>query len=418
MEATSARPAGGRTLMAAHAANALGDGSFHVTAALFFTRAVGLSVAQTGLCLTIAWTAGFLLTAPLGQLADRIGLRRSAIAWSALISVALFAAAVSGAVGAHPALFTAIVAVYAVGQSALGATRQALVATLVAPEQRVAVRARLHVAVNTGLGVGAGLGGAALLVDTTPAYCAVFVFDAVTFLVAAAVTTRLPEPGRPAPAARPLRLDVLRDRPYVCAAALNAVMFLYMPTLTVALPLFIAQRTAAPGWTIALLFVVNTVGVLALQVRAARTVSGSGSAARALRRAGLLLLACCLAFSAAALTGSAWVAVAVLVGGALLQVTGEVVLAAGSWHVGFALADPDRPGQWQGLYASGQPLARAVGPVALTALLLDWSGPGWLVLGAVFAAAGLALGPVTAWGGRARAISDEARGAGNPALQR
>ncbi len=386
--------------MTAHAANALGDGSFHVTSALFINQVVGLSAAQTGLCLTVAWTVGFLLSTPLGQLADRIGLRRSAVLWSVVVAAALLTAVATATRGA--VAFTAVIALYAVGQSALGGVRQALVASLVPADDRVTVRARLHVATNAGLGVGAGLGGIALLVGTAAAYSAVFVFDAVAFLVAAALVARLPRTARPAAAARPLRLDVLHDRPYVVAAALNAVLYLYMPTLTVALPLFIAQRTAAPGWSIALLFVLNTLGVLLLQVRAARTVTGAASAATALRRAGLLLLASCLVLASAALTGSAAVALAVLAAGAALQVLGEVVLAAGSWHVGFALADPDRPGQWQGLYASGLPLARAVGPVLLTTLLLDWSGPGWLVLGALFAVTGALMTPVLAWGGRSR----------------
>jgi len=386
--------------MTAHAANALGDGSFHVTSALFINRVVGLSAAQTGLCLTVAWTVGFLLSTPLGQLADRTGLRRSAVLWSVVVAAALLTAVATATRGA--VAFTAVIALYAVGQSALGGVRQALVASLVPADQRVTVRARLHVATNAGLGVGAGLGGIALLVGTAAAYSAVFVFDAVAFLVAAALVARLPTTARPVAAARPLRLDVLRDRPYVVAAALNAVLYLYMPTLTVALPLFIAQRTAAPGWSIALLFVVNTLGVLLLQVRAARTVTGATSAATALRRAGLLLLASCAVFAAATLTGSAAIALVVLAVGAALQVLGEVVLAAGSWHVGFALADPDRPGQWQGLFASGQPLARAMGPVLLTALLLEWSGPGWLVLGTLFAVTGALMAPVIAWGGRSR----------------
>jgi hypothetical protein len=50
-------------------------------------------------------------------------------------------------------------------------------------------------------------------------------------------------------------------------------------------------------------------------------------------------------------------------------------------------ADPSRPGQWQGFFASGIPLARAIGPTALVALVMEWTGPGWLVLGAVFTAA-------------------------------
>ncbi|MCO1657491.1 MFS transporter [Pseudonocardia sp. S2-4] len=387
--------------MAAHAANALGDGSFHVTSALFFAQVVGLSAAQTGLCLTLAWTAGFLLTTPLGLLADRIGLRRSAVLWSLVIAAALVAVAVSGL--RDPVPFTALIALYAVAQSALAATRQALVATTIAPERRVTVRARLHVAVNTGLGLGAGLGGLALLVGTPTAFLAVFVFDALTFLVAAAVIARLPRPTAQVSAAAPrsLRLDVLRDRRYVVAAALTAVLYLYMPMLTVALPLFIAQRTAAPGWSIALLFVVNTIGVLLVQVRAARTVHSLPSAAVALRRAGLVLLVSCLVMAGSAATDSAAVALSVLVVGAVLQVLGEVVLAAASWHVGFALADPDRPGQWQGLWSSGQPLARAVGPVVLTALLLSWSGPGWLVLGGVFAGVGLLLAAVVTRAARA-----------------
>ncbi len=378
--------------MVAHAANALGDGSFHITSTLFFAQVVGLSAAQTGLCLTLAWTAGFLLTTPLGLLADRIGLRRSAVLWSLVIAAVLAAVAASGL--RDPVPFTAVIALYAVAQSALAGTRQALVATSVAAERRVAVRARLHVAVNTGLGVGAGLGGLALLVGTPEAFRAVFVFDALTFLVAAVVIARLPRPAAPSAATagpRTLRLDVLRDRRYVLAAALTAVLYLYMPMLTVALPLFIAQRTAAPGWSIALLFVLNTIGVLLVQVRAARTVRSMATAATALRRAGLALLAACAVMAAAALTDSPVVALSVLVVAAVLQVLGEVVLSAASWHVGFALADPERPGQWQGLWSSGQPLARAVGPVVLTALLLGWSGPGWLVLGAVFAGVGLLL---------------------------
>jgi MFS family permease len=396
MEATSpeAEARAVRTLTAAHAANGLGDGSFHVTSALFFAHVVGLSAARTGLCLSLAWAVGFLLTTPLGLLADRVGLRRSAVAWSVVVAAALVAVVVVDP--RDPLALTPLIALYAVAQSALAGTRQALVVTSVAAPRRVAVRARLHVAVNTGLGIGAGLGGIALVVGTPAAFRAVFVLDALTFLVAAALLARLPRPTAPVSAARPpLRLDVLRDHRYVRAAALTAVLHLYMPMLTVALPLYIAQRTTAPSWSIALLFVLNTLGVLALQVRAARTVRSLATAATAVRRAGLALLASCAVVAAAALTGSPAIALAVLAAAAVLQVLGEVVLAAGSWHVGFALADPDRPGQWQSLWSSGQPLARAVGPAALTALVVGWSGPGWLVLGVVFAATGLLLAALT-----------------------
>ncbi|MFD0630925.1 hypothetical protein ACFQ9X_03945 [Catenulispora yoronensis] len=50
----------------------------------------------------------------------------------------------------------------------------------------------------------------------------------------------------------------------------------------------------------------------------------------------------------------------------------------------------------------GLDTAAAAGPAALTALVLGFGAPGWFVLAAGFAAAGL-LGPaVTGWAGRCR----------------
>jgi MFS family permease len=386
-----------RALTTAHAANALGDGSFQVTSVLFFTQVVGLSVAQAGAGLSVAWGLGFLASTPIGHLADRVGLRRSAV----LLSLATATALVLASRSDGPGPFLVTIAGYAVSQSALAAVRQALLVSVVPSTRRVVVRARLHAVVNAGMGAGAALGGVALLVGTPTAYRAVFLFDAATFLVSAALLTRLPAPsprtsGAPTAGAgaRRFRLDVLRDRRYLAAAGLNAVLYLYMPMLSVALPLYVAARTAAPTWAIAPVFVVNTVGVLLLQVRAARPVITLATAAKSLRRAGVVLLLSCLVFGAAATTGTPRAALLVLITGAALQVVGEVLLAAGSWHVGFALADEARPGQWQGLYSSGLQLARSVGPLLLTALLVTWSGPGWPVLGLVFALAGLALTPV------------------------
>ena len=63
----------------AQLANSVGDGAFVVTSALFFTRVVGLSTAEVGLGLTIAWLVGFLAGVPLGNLADRRGARGTAV---------------------------------------------------------------------------------------------------------------------------------------------------------------------------------------------------------------------------------------------------------------------------------------------------------------------------------------------------
>ncbi len=392
-----------RLLTLAQSVNAVGDGMFYVTSALFFARVVGLSPTEIGAGLSFAWAVGFLLTTPLGQLADRVGLRRAAVGLSLVTAVALALSPLSRSL----ALFVAVTTLYAVSQSASNAVRQALLVTLVDPEARVLARARVQTAVNAGIGLGASIGGLALLADRQAAYVAVLLLDAAAFAASAVLLTRLPDArvGSATPALQRSgrRLAVLLDRPYVAAALVNAVLYLYMPMLSLLLPLYVAERTAAPTWTVGALFVLNTAGVALLQVRAARTVSDLRSAVVAMRRAGLALLLACVTFAFAAQSSVPATAVLVLAAGAALQIAGEVLLASGSWEIGFALADPDRPGQWQALFSSGVPLARAVGPLALTSLVLSWSGPGWLVLGLVFAGSALLMGVVVAWAGRARA---------------
>jgi MFS family permease len=194
-------------------------------------------------------------------------------------------------------------------------------------------------------------------------------------------------------------LAVLRDRPYALVALLNTVMLLYMPLLSLVVPLWIVQRTGAPRWTVAALLVLNTVGVVLFQVRVARRVTGLESATRFVRYAGMAMLASCAVF-ALSTGGTAWTACLVLLAAAGLQLVGEMMLASGAWQIGFDLAPSDKQGQYQGFFGSGVPVARMVGPVVLTTLVLGWGTAGWLVLGGLFLAAGLAMRPAVRWAER------------------
>ncbi|MGW3241828.1 hypothetical protein [Streptomyces sp. NPDC001070] len=155
------------------------------------------------------------------------------------------------------------------------------------------------------------------------------------------------------------------------------------------------QRTAAPGWIVSALLLLNTAAVTLCQVRTARAVTGLPSATRAVRRSGVLLLASCAVFALSAYGGSAPVAAAVLLAGAALQVAGEMLQSAGSWQIAFDLAPPDRQGQYQGFFGAGTAAARTLGPVLLTALVLTGGTAGWLLVGALFLAAAHAMGPAT-----------------------
>ncbi|AZP18915.1 MFS transporter [Streptomyces aquilus] len=391
-----------RVLAVAQLTNAVGDGAFLVTSALYFTYVVGLAPARVGLGLTLAWALGAVAGVPLGRLADRRGARGTAVLLAVVAGLAV--AAFLFVRGFVP--FVMAACVYAAAQSGLAAARQTLLAGLVPAGERTGLLAHLQSAFNAGLAVGAGLGGLALQAGTRGAYLGVFALDVVSFAVCAGVLLRLPSVARtPAPRAGSRKrqhggLGVVRDRRYVAVTLLNTVLLLRMPLLSLALPLWIAERTDAPAWLVSALFVLNTGAVMLFQVRMARGVTGPASATRAVRRSGWVMLAACGVFALSA-GGSAWPAAGALVVGAVLQVVAEMGQSAGSWQLSFDLAPADRVGEYQGFFGTGVTVARTLGPLVLTTLLLGWGTAGWLLLGGATLVASYAMGPVAGRGGAA-----------------
>ncbi|NEA62602.1 MFS transporter [Streptomyces sp. SID12488] len=381
-------PAGPQRVLAlAQLTNSVGDGAYYVTSALYFTHVVGLAPARVGLGLTLAWAVGSLVGVPLGRLADRRGARGTAV----LLALATGAAVASFLVVRGFVPFVIAACVYASAQSGLAAARQALLAGLVTAGDRTRLLAHLQSTLNAGLAVGAGLGGLALNAGTRAAYLGVFALDAVSFLVCAGLLLRLPSVA-PVAVTKSQGLGVLRDRPYVVVTLLNTVLLLRMPLLSLGIPLWITERTDAPAWVVSALFMLNTGAVMVFQVRMARGVSGLASATRAVRRSGWVMLAACAVFALSAGL-SPWVAVGVLVVGAVLQVVAEMGQSAGSWQLSFELAPADRVGEYQGFFGTGVTVARTAGPLVLTTLLVGWGTPGWLLLGGVTLVASYAMGP-------------------------
>ena len=394
-----------RTLAIAQLTNAIGDGAYLVTSALYFTRVVGLTPTQVGLGLTLGWAAGILAGVPLGHLADRKGPRGTAVILGVTTAVAVLAFLV---VTSQPGFILAVCA-YASGQSGLTAARQALLARLVEPAARTVVRAFIQSSFNAGLAIGAALGGVALYLDTRAAYLTVLSLDAAAVLAGALLLLlRLPavRPAPPSTSAEP-RLAVLRDRPYALVTLLNAVMMLYLPLLSLVIPLWIAERTAAPRWMAAAMLVLNTVGVMLFQVRVARRITDPARASRAVRRAGPVMLVACGVFAFSAAPSAPWLAALILVAGAVLQVYAEMCQASGAWEISFYLAPPDKHGQYQGFFGTGAAAARMVGPALLTGLIIAGGTPGWLIFGGIFLLAACAMGPAVRWAdrpGRARSV--------------
>ncbi|MBZ3694422.1 MFS transporter [Phyllobacterium calauticae] len=377
-----------RGLAIAQTMGAVAAGVYFSSSALFFSRASGLAPLEIGLGLTVAGLVGLLVPLPIGILADRWNARNIA-AWltvGAGVSDWIFLL-VSGVTA-----FVIIACCFAAGLRGAMTARMAMIATLIDASQRTQTSAYLRALGNCGLSAGAMIGGLAWYFDSLTGYRLAFALGGAIFLAAAAAYRLLPPV---APGLATIRkgspLTVLGDRPYMILTLLNTVILLYIPLLNMALPLWIALHTNAPLWIASVLYGLNTISVMLMQVRLARRVTNACEARRSIFFATLLLSVACFFFAAMAVPSTVWLTVVFAFLAALLHVLGEMMHMAGAWDLSFRLAPPGQEGEYQGFFNTSSAAAEMFGPILLTALLVGWGLPGWLLLAIVFSATGFII---------------------------
>ena len=380
--------------------NTTGNGIFFTLSALYFTRIVGFSVVEVGLGLSIAGGVALLAGIPIGHLADRRGAREVQVglvlATAALMSVYLLVD--------QWWQFTALATAIAVLDRGSGAVRGALIAGLVQGSARATTRAYLRSVTNVGMTIGTGIAALALHADTRSAYLVVMYVDVASYLLTALVLLGVPRVA-PVPAGEGRgMLLALRDIPFVSVVAVSSVLSMHYWILELAIPLWVVEHTEAPRALVAVLMVVNTASVVALQVAVARRVVTVPSAVRATLLSGLLFLAACAAFG---LSDGASVAVAtgLLLVGALVHVAGELCQASASFLLGFELAPEHAIGQYQGVWGLSFSISSFAAPTVIALLPLALGLTGWLVLGVLLLGAAVATRPAVAWAVRSRAAA-------------
>jgi len=405
--------------------DATGTGMFLTVSVLFFTRFAGLAAGSVALGLSLAGLAAMIGAVPLGSLGDRFGHRRVWVLVTVVQAVVYAAYPFVRTFGEFVTL-AAVASLAEVGGSPL---RAGYLSRIAGQQQRVRARAYNQAVSSAGWALGALAAGVALGVGTRTAYVCLVLADAASFAIAAVILLTLPAapparplPARPQPAgppddgpartatagpgplsrqARAVRpRPVLRDPRYLTVCVLNGLLMTYGAILTVGLPLWIVRRTHAPPWTVAGTFLVSTLLVVTLQVRASRGTDTVHGAARAVRRSGALLLAACLVLaSTRALPAPA--AIIVLGAGAVLLTLGEVLQQAGGWSLSYGLAPEDRQGEYLGAFAMGTRIYDSLGPVLVTSLILGLGQLGWALLGLMYAGLALGLSAAARWASRA-----------------
>lgn len=389
-----------RTLAVAFFVNMVGAGLYMTGAALFFTRSVGLSVTQVGIGMGTASLIGLLAGIPAGRLADLRGARETYLVTLAAQAVGM--AALLFVRGFWP--FVAVTCVVQLANTAGVAARGPLIRGF-AGRHSTAFRSYLRAVGNLAGSCGALAAGVVVQLDTRAAYAALVLGNALTFLACAAVISRLPHlapvPGPPTSG----RWTALKDRPFLTVTVLDGVMSIQGQVLVFALPLWIVGHSDAPRWLVGVSAVLNTLMVVALQVRAGRGVDSSAAAIRAVRRSGPAFL---LGMAVIAVTGDlpALPATVLILVGVAVHTIGELWHEAASLELSFALAPEHAQGQYSGLFGMGHGLANSLAPSLLGLFCITWGAPGWLAMGGVFAAVALVMPCAVRWAERTRAAGD------------
>jgi MFS family permease len=381
-----------RVLAIGSFANRFGAGAVMTTSALYFTRQVGFSAAEVALAISLSAIVGMLVQVPAGQLGDTRGPRR-------MLTVFMVGAALTSALpvlARTPWQLALLLGLLALFERSAGSVQQGVIAQLATGGRGVLFKAYLRAVTNTALGLGSVFGGAALVIDETWAYVAVFVLNAVFTGFAAWSTTQLPELPRYIRVEGEPRLAVLRDWPYVVIVALTGLFSLHFFVMELGLALYISERTSAPPVMVAILLIVNTACVALFQVRLSRRADSVEQGAKALVR-GAVWIAVGFAIVALADRGNVEFAIAALVIGSLVHVVGEMIGSGGQWGLQMGLAPHEKQGQYQGFAGLGFSVIAVVGPPIVTLLCVEMGEAGWLILAGLMLAVALVSVPASRW---------------------
>jgi MFS family permease len=362
-------PAGVWTLEAGVAVNAVGNGVVLPFTALYLHSVRHFSLPTVGLILGAFAAAGFAGTIAAGPLIDRYGPK-------AILTAALALSAAGYALIPlvdrewKGFLFLGIAGA---GTGAFWPSQSTLLARLTGRDRRHVAYALQRVVFNLGVGVGATIGGFVAVSSNPHTYDALFVGDAATFVAYILVLRRiaLPDAEEPKRASEPGRLQrvtggyasVLRDRLFVSVIGLNVLYTIFgYGVFEVAVPVFAKDRAMMSERQIGIVFLVDTIVIVALQLPLARFLEGRARMTALAAMSGMWAIGWLIAgVGGNATTGTSAAAIVGL--GVGLFAAGECVLAPAQSSLVAEMADAGSRGRYLSLLSSSNAVGFALAPV-------------------------------------------------------
>jgi MFS family permease len=254
--------------------NAFGNGLVLPFTFIYLYNVRGMGTGTVGLIVATNAVVSVVAGPPMGTLIDRVGGRRM-LAVSLLFLATGYALFPFVTVPWHGFAASAITGI---GVGGFYPAQSTLIAALAPTERRPAAFAMQRVVMNLGIGLGALVGGLIATTDSTASFTVLFLGDAATFLVYLAILYAfVPEPAR-AEAAHGARAgryrEVLRHRAFTGVLAINTLFILAGFSGFELLPVYAKNEAGVSEHAIGLVFLVNTIVIVALQLPIAKLAQG------------------------------------------------------------------------------------------------------------------------------------------------
>ena len=377
------------TLQVGGLVNAFGNGITIPFLFIYLHNVRGIDLGIVGLIVGSHAVASIVAGPLSGVLIDRLGGRR--ILGSALAILAV-------GYSLYPLVHEAwqgflVAALTGIGVGGFWPSQSTLIAGLTAPAERPSAFAMQRMVMVLGIGLGALTGGFIASTESPGSFTVLFLLNALTFVVYAAVMLALvPSPQLGVSEARASERpgsyrDVLRHRAFVAVIGLNALFIFAGFSGFEVLPVYAKNEAGVSETQIGLIFLVNTIVVVLLQLPTARLVRGR----RRMPALGLLGLLWAGAYLIVPIGGTKSPATATLLFIAAMMIFAVGECLHGTVHAPLVsdLAEPRLLGRYMALSALSWQVGFAFGP-AVGGFVLDYSPTAvWLGASALCALGGL-----------------------------
>jgi MFS family permease len=381
-----------RPLLIALFVDTLGTGFFAPFAFLYYTANAGMTFSEVGLAVSAATLASIAASPALGLLIERAGYGPVMI--GALLIECVGYALTLG-VRDFWGLFGAVLIVQ-IGTRAFFPANSTLVAATYSDTQRDKIFSYIQVARNAGAGAGALLAFAAIAASETSGFGVLVIANSASFLLAAILLIPLRNGGRgekkaAAPKALAVRSGLLRDGPFLVFTTANVGIVLALTALDIALPAYAVTALGAPAEVAGLLYAVNTITVIVVQIAVTSLV-------RKIRRGVVILCGTAafgVSFAVLALNGlgalSLPLLMIVLITVVLIYTVGELLVGPAVYAVASARAPEGNQGRYLNLFHLSWSVGGVIAPLGFGWALDNAPNAMWLVLAVIVVTCGAAV---------------------------